>query len=160
MLNRLQFYYDIITKSELFQKDLYLTSCFAIDNDWQLDFYSKKTKKVTSFVVQKKEAKILNENSKIFQKENVHLKELKLKKIAIDFDEAMEKTEKIKQELCPSDKINKTIKILQTLKTPIWNITFITNNFNVLNVKINAQTGDILTKSCTPAFSFRDNTKQ
>lgn len=155
MLDRLDFYIGIIKESELFQKDLYLCSCFAIDDTWQVDFYSKKAKAITSFVVNNKKAEILNENSKIFQKENVDLEELNLEEVKIDLPEAQKILETAKQQLCPGDKIARTITILQKIKVPIWNLTYLTNNFNVLNIKINAENGNIITKSCTPAFGFR-----
>ena len=54
---------------------MYLCSCFSIDGAWQYDFYDKKNKKITSFKIDD-EVRILEQDSKIFQKEKLDLEKL------------------------------------------------------------------------------------
>ena len=51
----------------------------------------------------------------------------------------------------------KTIAILQNIKPHgnIWNLTYITQAFNTLNMKIDASTGKILDHNHSSIFSFR-----
>ena len=61
--------------------DNYLVSCFFMNDVWSVDFYSKKTKKVTSFLVEN-QVKLSNED-KVFQREEMDLEELKLDEIKV-----------------------------------------------------------------------------
>lgn len=146
---------DKIKNSKLFNKDLYLCSCFSINEQWQFDFYNKKTKRITSFVIEDNKPKILVENQKPFQKTPEDLKELNLSEVKISLKYALIKIDDIKKQKAPSGSISKKIMILQTQKQPIWNITYITSAFNVLNVKISAIDGKIISESFQSALSFK-----
>ena len=145
-----------IMNSEVFKnlnKKLYLCSCFAIDDDWQYDFYDKKDKKITSFKVED-EIRLVVEESKVFQKEQVELEKLDLDHVKIKLEEALLKIEKIKKEKC-NEGINKKIMILQHIKVPLWNISLLTSSLNILNVKINAVSGEIISEKFESLLSFR-----
>lgn len=148
---------DKIKNSDVFKnlkKKLYLCSCFAIDDDWQYDFYDKKSKKITSFKVVDK-VKLLEEGSKVFQKEEIVLERLNLDDVKIKLSEALLKIDKIKKEKADSENINKKIIILQHIKVPLWNISFLTTSFNILNVKINAVNGEIISEKFESLLNFR-----
>src|SRR3989344_2458059 len=51
----------------------------------------------------------------------------------------------------------KTIAILQNIKElgNIWNITYVTEAFNTLNMRIDASTGKVLEHKLSSVFSFR-----
>lgn len=145
-----------IMNSEIFKnlnKKLYLCSCFSIDDDWQYDFYDKKSKKITSFKLDN-EIRVVDEESKVFQKEDVELEKLDLEDIKVDLAEALLKVEKIRKEKT-SEGINKKIIILQCIEVPLWNISFLTSGFNILNVKINAVDGKIISEKFESLLNFR-----
>lgn len=145
-----------IMNSEVFKnlnKKLYLCSCFSIDDDWQYDFYDKKNEKITSFKLDN-EIKVIDEESKVFQKEKVALEKLDLDDIKINLAEALLKVEKIRKEKT-SEGVNKKIIILQCIEVPLWNISFLTSGFNILNVKINAVDGKIISEKFESLLNFR-----
>jgi len=149
-----------VTSSDVFKKwkkeDNYLASFFFM-NEWSVDFYSPKTKKITSFLV--KESGIeKNKEEKAFQKEEKNVEELKLDEIKISLDEAKKIINKIKKEKAPQEDLTKEIIILQKKKTPIWNMTYITSSFNVLNIKINAINKEVLETKFEPIFSMKKTT--
>lgn len=148
---------SLIISSDIFKglkKDLYLCGCFAIDDEWQYDFYDKKSKRITSFKVDDK-VRLLEEESKIFQKEKVDLEKLDLSGVKIDFPEALLKVDEIKKKKADAEAINKKIIILQCVKIPLWNISYLTSSFNILNVKINATNGEIISERFESLLNFR-----
>lgn len=148
---------DKIKNSDVFKnlkKKLYLCSCFAIDDDWQYDFYDKKKKKITSFKIKDK-VELLESESKVFQKEKVDIEKLNLDKVKVDLSEALLKIDKIKKKKAGSENINKKIIILQHIKVPLWNISYLTTSFNILNVKVNANNGEIVSEKFESLLNFR-----
>ena len=132
-------------------KDSYLTHAFAmIDDalssstltDWQIGFYDDKKDRITVFNVG--EQIIQSPESEVFKKEK-KIKKLDLKKVKLNHTEAMEKVDQYKKEKYPNEIITKKILILQNIQEgTVWNITYISSAFNVLNVKIDAEDGKIL----------------
>ena len=121
--------------------DEYVVNYFFMGETETVDFYSKKTKKITSFVIGEK---IERKEDKIFQKKGEDLKELEVEKVKIEREEALKITKEIAEKTLRGENMTKTIAILQQQTTPLWNITYITANFNIMNVKIDAVTGEKL----------------
>ena len=91
----------------------------------------------------------------VFQNEARDLEELDLTAISIDINMAMKQVDKIKNIRIPSDLITKRIIILYQEKVPIWNLTYITSNLNVLTVKINAIDGEVINEHLQSVFNMR-----
>ncbi|MEK6952156.1 MAG: hypothetical protein AABX29_04005 [Nanoarchaeota archaeon] len=148
-----------IQNSEVFKKwnknNAFLVSCFFLDNMWQFDFYSKKTKKISSFSLEGNSVKIIEEESAVFQKEQRDLEELDLDKIKIKLEETIKIIDKIKREMVPSETVSKRIIILQKINVPLWNISYITSAFNLLNIKVNAINSEIIEKNFDSIISFK-----
>ena len=138
-------------------KDSYLCACFLIyDNQdemiWQLDYYNKKKHEVTSFLMSDKiEVKT---SKQIFQKEKKRIEKLDINSIKIGFEKALGIIEDIKKKKYSNENPTKTIVILQNSK-PVWNITYLTASFNILNVKISAITGEIISEKLDSVISFK-----
>ena len=60
----------------------------------------------------------------------------------------------------PEEIVTQQILILQQYKAPLWNITYITSGFNILNVKVNASTGEIVNETLTGLFSLREKLEE
>ncbi len=135
----------------------YLCACFLIfgpeeQGTWQLDYYNKEKHEITSFILSEKiEVKTSEE---IFQKEKKDVEELDLKKLKISFEKVLEITEKLRKEKYKHETPTKTIVILQNAK-PLWNITYLTASFKILNVKINAITGEIIEERLESVMGFK-----
>ena len=118
--------------------------------DWQIDFYSPQEDEMTSFIVSGKSIS-LKEEQKLVKGKEEYVNELKLEGIKISLKEAIDKV----KEKYPQEIPDKIIIILQNIEVPLWNITFLTSSFHILNVKINAESGDILEESLKPVFEIQ-----
>ena len=146
---------DKVRNSEIFKNwhtDEYLVSYNLIDDTQNVNFYSNRTKKITTFAVSDR---IEMKEDQVFQNEARDLEELDLTTISIDINMAMKQVDKIKNIRIPSDLITKKIIILYQEKVPIWNLTYITSNLNVLTVKINAIDGEVINEHLQSVFNMR-----
>ncbi|MFH1376900.1 MAG: hypothetical protein ABIH25_04655 [Candidatus Woesearchaeota archaeon] len=131
----------------------YLTNAFLNDNEWQFDFLDPKSEMMTSFKFNDKD--LFFEESEIFRKEKKEIKELNLEEVKIDLDKAEDLIEKIIDSDYKNEDIQKKIIILQVIEKLVWNITYITKSFNVLNVKLNAVNGEIINHSMESLLNFK-----
>ena len=112
---------------------------------WQIGYYSKENDKITTFILEKTKVTIVPE-AEIFRKEKHEIKALDLKKIKIDFKQAIDKAKELQKKEYKTEKSLKEFTILQHLENfQVWNTTFVTTSFKTLNMKINAETGKIET---------------
>ena len=141
-------------------KSTYFSYAFKIPqempNEWQLGFYDKKNDKITTFVIDDIDVKIRPEEE-VFKKEEAKINEVQLDHINLTFDNAIMKAKEFQEKNFPKDKSIKTIAILQNLPElgNVWNITYVTEAFNTLNMKVDASTGRILEHNLSSVFSFR-----
>ncbi len=136
--------------------EAYLCSLFILDSQVQFDFYSKKTKLVTSFKLENNKIITVGKDERIFQKESKDLEELDIAKIKINFQKAKEISDNVKKEKYPQENVTKEIYILQKINSKtIWNITKITSSFNIINIKLDADEGKVIEDVITSALSFK-----
>jgi len=127
------------------EKDRYLVSCFLLDNQWRVDFYSSKEHVIYTYF--DNNGKLEVQKDEIFQKEKHDLEELDLSKVKIHYKEALEKITK------SGDKF---IIILQSIKKKaVWNITLLTHEFKVYNLKVDASNGETLEETEESIMSFK-----
>lgn len=134
----------------------YLSSCFTIIVDdkkpvWQFHYYNKNEDTITTFKVSDKIKKI--PNTEVFKRESDKVEELKIDKIKIQYSQALEKINSL--EKYNQQEFDKTIIILQNVSKPIWNISMLTKSFNILNVRLSAETGEILKETFESLLSFK-----
>ena len=139
---------------------IYFSYAFKIPQEmkteeWQLGFYDKKKDKITTFMTGSNIE--TRKEDEVFKEETTEVKEIEINKIKLTFEKAIIKADEFQQEKYPKDKALKTIAILQNVEPHgnIWNITYITQAFNTLNMKIDAKTGDVLEHNHSSIFSFR-----
>lgn len=157
MLTKLKSAYEKLIHSKEFKHEGFLCGAFLIadikdleNTDWQIDFYNKETDTITTYLVGLKIE--VTDNSKVFKNEKVAIEELKVEDIKVNFNELKDKLDKILKEK-QEDPVKITI-ILQNQNIPVWNIIYITQKFNLLNVKIDAVTGIVLDEKVVPLLSF------
>ena len=136
----------------------YLSSFFKIiegqDVDWwQLDFYYPKGDTITSFVVDDK-VKLATKDSAVFKKPEDAVQALDLTSVSIDIKKALHVAQELQKEKYNTEKPSKTIVLLQTITRTMWNISFLTNNFKLVNIRVDAKTGDVLEDSIVPLFDW------
>jgi hypothetical protein len=112
--------------------------------DWQVGYYLKNSDKVTVFDYQEDKISILPAEEAL--KEKRHIPPLKIEDIKIDVDAAMDTVEDILKKNYSAESIVKAIVLLQNLPEygQLWNITVITLTFHVINIKINAISGELI----------------
>ena len=125
-------------------------------DEWQLGFYDSKSDKITTFVMKDNSIDIRKEDD-VFKEDETKVHQLELDKIKIGLDEAITKAGEFQSKNYPKDRSVKTIAILQNIADSgnMWNITFITESFNTLNMKIDASAGKIINHNLSSIFSLR-----
>ncbi|RJQ17186.1 hypothetical protein C4573_03985 [Candidatus Woesearchaeota archaeon] len=139
-----------LEKSAVFKKfkqdkDFYLTHIFTMIEEkkeqiWQIGFYNKKKDKMIVFEVDGKITQ--GKEEEVFKKEKF-VKKLELKEI-IPYEKALEIADDLQKTEYPAEMVNRRIVILQNLDETVWNITLISMQFNIVNIKIKASDGTIL----------------
>ncbi len=157
MLDKLKDSLEKIKNSEEFSKwkseqpKSYLSSAFLDVNNWQFHYYNPSDSKVAVFVV---ENDVVSINiDEIFKKEGNEIKELHIEDIKID--NVSELIKKLIDEKYSSEEETKKIIILQQTEYPIWNITYVTKALNVLHVKLNAISGEIIEEKFESIMKFK-----
>lgn len=143
-------------------KDCYFSYAFNIIKgkdqleDWQLGYYDKKKDKVTTFIIKEDDIEIRPEED-IFKKEETEVKEIDLKEAKLNIGDVLKKAEEFQKKQYPKELPAKVILILQNLPGlgNLWNITYVTQAFNTLNIKISSKTGKVLKHELTPLVDFR-----
>ena len=154
MIEEIKEFLEELKKSEIFKKFkeknqlAYNSSISKIQKELQIDYYDPNTDKITSFT--KRNNEIISQESEVFRKEKIDIPELKLDKIKITL-KAIEDIIAMKYQEIPTKKIF----ILQQKESPIWNITYLTQSLNILNMKINAETGQIIEEKIESAMNFQ-----
>lgn len=131
---------------KLKNKSAFLTACFLVveGGSWQFDFYDSKSKLVTSFEVS--DVIKVSPADKVLRDKDSAISELELPKVKVGFDKALKLSQDFIAFHYPSDKFfTKTIVILQNFKgSVIWNFTFLTSTLKLINIKLDAVSGKVL----------------
>lgn len=141
--------------------DDYLVSLFLISSkekpstEWQIDFYNADKNKMTSFILHSDGKVNMMPPDQIFKKEEDKVNELDLSKVKINYEDAINNANALLKEKYRNEEVNKQILILQQLDKLVWNITYVTAFFNMLNVRIDAITGEIISENFSSLMSFK-----
>ncbi|MBD3248832.1 hypothetical protein GF336_02190 [Candidatus Woesearchaeota archaeon] len=142
---------ELLKKSDVFKewkdknKECYLSFGFHMveDKSWKIGYYDPSDDKVTSFDVSKEKVTIEPEEE-VFKKEKTKVENLDPEKVKIDFVAAVKIAKDLQEAKYEQDKPTKIFGIIQHLDIgQVWNITFVTQRFNTLNVKVDAAEGDV-----------------
>jgi uncharacterized membrane protein YkoI len=160
--------FEMLEKSGEFKKwrknhqDSYLCSCFILLGEelvnkelsnWQFDFFVRKTGKIASFVVGKDKTKFCGEDD-AFKRKETKVLELNLKNLKISLEKALESACKLKE--AKSEKFEKKIVVLQNIDgSVIWNLSLLTDTFSILNIKVSANSGKVLSTERTSLLNFK-----
>ena len=135
-------------------KDSYLCSVFLLKDEekssgWQFDYYLQKKKRMTTFIVDKNIK--MNKDQKIFSTSD-KIDEINLHDIKFKFDEVV----KLVMPKYKNKKFVKEIIIIQSLNSKLlWNVSLVTTDFNLINVKIDAINGKILEETSSSLLQFK-----
>ena len=110
-----------------------------------MGYYIRSEDRLASFLVSgdKVEFRGFSEVFKHPEQEGVN--ELDISLVKIGPEKAVQVAESLQSEEYPADKAFKKVVILQNLDVGLcYNITFITQNFKTLNIKVSASSGEVV----------------
>ncbi len=124
----------------------YLVHVFRMFDDankgiWQIGYFNPETNLISVFIVG--DAITKNPDAEVFKEQEKLVNKLDTTKIKVDEDAAMKAGELVLAENYKGVSVFKSFMILQNLDEigQVWNITFVTQQFKTVNVKIDAKDG-------------------
>jgi len=146
-------------KQVLSDKSYYLSSVFSMyspdkeqEKVWLITFYNSTDNKLETFSENKHQS-----SEDIFSKDE-KVKELIMAEVKIDEKTALNSAINILNEKYKEKFIQKQVLVLQKIKDQLlWNITFITDTFKVVNIKISATQGNEISSKLTNISEFMQN---
>jgi hypothetical protein len=139
---------NVFSKWSKENKDSYLAHIFKMYDEankdiLQFGFYNKNDT-ITTFIM---EGDNINEipPQEVFKKGKEKLAKLYIDKVKIEFDDAMKIADDFHKEKYSQHLVLKKFAILQIInKVVLFNITFVTQTFNTLNIRIDAINSKII----------------
>ncbi|MEM0231453.1 MAG: hypothetical protein QXW00_03715 [Candidatus Woesearchaeota archaeon] len=136
----------------------FLASAFTImegkSAEWQFSFYNVEKDSVVSFVVSENEIGMLPESAVLKEPEHRML-EIRDSDIKLDIHGAIEVASKHQTKNYPKEKPIKIIAVLASSEgRNIWSITYLTQNFKTLVMKVDAESGEMLSEKIVSFFSY------
>jgi len=113
---------------------------------YDIGFFDPKEQKMCSFTIDEALSNVMFAGeSEVFKRPEDAVKALDPSKVRIEAEQALETASKVQAEKYPKDKPFKKVVILQNIdEGQVWNITYITQTFKTLNMKIDAASGEVL----------------
>lgn len=130
--------------------DFYLAHAFTMLDEkekkyrWEMGFYNPKTDMLT--VVETDPAVAIRPEEEVFKKDG-KVSPLDMKKISVSVAKAMQICDDVVKEKYSAHVVTKRIILLQNIDRQIYNITLVTLSFHLLNLRIDAETGEIVSQN-------------
>lgn len=141
-------------------------------NEWLLSYYGGDDDTFTTFssLGVKRAAR-----EQAFKKGKT-LPELKATEVKVDVQGSVQAAEEVRGSKYKGEGVSSMIAILQPLSAgeifdgvdkakkiagtiPVWNLTYITTSYNIINVKVDAETGKVLTDRMSGVMDFMQKDK-
>ncbi|MBD3318421.1 hypothetical protein GF342_00770 [Candidatus Woesearchaeota archaeon] len=133
-------------------KDHFLAHIFLQEGNEQVGFYNPRTEKMTTFIVADKISSIADQE---VLKGDTELQALELSQVQITLHDALEKAQEVLEEEYSKEIILRNLVVLQQLDDiATYNITYFSQSFKTINVRIRADTGEILSHSAASLADF------
>jgi hypothetical protein len=156
---------ELLEKSKEFRigKKEYLAHGFTTLDDkmdqsepWNIGYYDKINDRITTFLVTE-DVIDKRENEEIFKEPGSVVEKLDASKVRKDFSESIEIAKELQKKKYKSEVPTKTIVMVQNTKEygVVWNITMITMQFNTLNIKVDAETGNVVDEKITSLLLYK-----
>ncbi len=138
--------------------DKYLAHGFTMHSkpgeyDYQLGYFCPSTGLITVFTVDP--VKRLPDDQ-AFNKEGT-VKALDPDKVTVQCSAAEQQALDFLKEKYPNETVTKIIIIVQNLDVQVYNITLVTDHFNILNARIDAASGELISHTMRSILSLRQS---
>ncbi|MEM4247241.1 MAG: hypothetical protein QXR48_03355 [Candidatus Woesearchaeota archaeon] len=137
----------------------YLAHAFVMMDEankdvWQIGYYDAEKSLMSTFVVAPDKIAIIPDQE-VF-KARQKILELKPEEVRLSVKEAMEKAEKTRNEKFKNELPAKTFFIIQDIEEhgPVFNITYFTQTFKTINIKLSTKNGKIFHATCQALAAF------
>jgi hypothetical protein len=131
-------------------KDYVLSTVFQIGEGWCVGFYSKEKDLMVTFT---SDPITMSKPQEVFHKDAVE--PLDMGKVALDIELCDERVQILHAAKYGLHAITKKIFVLHQHHVPEYNVTLITSTFNIINIKINATTGELISDKIESAMAFK-----
>ncbi len=124
---------------------------------WNIGYYNKKTDKIATFAVTEHVIEELGEED-VFKEPGTEVDKLDTDKVGKTLSDAVEITKKTVEEKYKAQIPTKVLVLIQNIKDVgiVWNVTIVTKQLNTLNIKIDAETGEIKEEKLTSLLQYKD----
>ncbi|MDD9954542.1 MAG: hypothetical protein OXR66_09515 [Candidatus Woesearchaeota archaeon] len=145
-----------VEASDVFEQgSLYLCHVFTNvkdgNHDMEVGYYDRKTDKITVFVGDP----VVARPPEDVYKDGGAVQELKISDVSIGFAEAQQIAEDFRTAKYNAHPVMQAICVLQQLDEPVWNITLVLATLNMLNIRIHAGSGDIISTDLRNIMDLR-----
>ncbi len=130
-------------------KKAYLAHCFRMLDEvnskiWQIGYFNPESNLITVFVVDDKITR--NEDSEVFKEQKKLVNRLDVKEVKVTEDKALDNANEILGKEYKGSTVFKSFMILQNIDKigQVWNITFVTQQFKTINIKIDSLKGTVI----------------
>ena len=137
--------------------DFYLAHAFVMkeqDNEmWNIGYYDKNTNKMETIVKQGDNISFIPEQEIL--KASQEIIQLNPDEVKISPEEALETAKECIKENYPKEPVLKHFFIIQHLEgATVYNITYVTQTFKTINIKVSVTDGKIIKHSCEKLADF------
>ena len=124
--------------------------------EWQLGYYNKKNDKLTTFMFDNGNIRISPEEE-VFKRPDMEVNKIDLKRLKLSFDFILKKIDNLLKNDYSKELVIKKIIILQNIEKfgNIWNVTCVSQSFNVINAKIDIENGNVVEHKSASIFEFK-----
>ncbi len=119
-------------------------------NSSEFGFFSPKKNKILVFTTNPIKK---GEEDDVF-KEGKTITELDMNKVKLNYNDAVQKAEDLIKKEHSAETIKKKIILLQHIQDTVWNLTFVCVSLNIINIRINAQSGEIVRNNKSSLMSM------
>lgn len=122
-------------------------------DSWQIGFFNSKQNQMTTFIIEKDSLKMIPDQEIL--KSDIGIFALSADEVKVSIHAALNLATQILRREYSGKKCIKTFFIIQQLRdVPVYNITFFTQDFKTINIKINAANETILHHSMSAVADF------
>lgn len=124
-----------------------LAHCFTMfqegdkEHKWEMGYYSGKTDKLVVFETS---PKVLMRDAEDALKREGTINKLDISKVKVSLTRALEVCSELLSKEYPGKSVTKNIIVLQNLERQMFNVTLVTISFDIINIKIDAETGEVI----------------
>jgi hypothetical protein len=144
---------DVFKKWKEEHKNSFLASVFGMtgNEDMTLNYYDKSTDKMYSFSCKAPLAPVEQD----FVKSSEEILSVRAETLKITIDEALKKAYSTAEKNYSEQRLVRTIFALQVLGgKQVWNITFLTGDYQTINIRIDSISGDVIEHSIAKLSEF------